>query len=204
MRGIRSTSLISLPSKGIPVLYAPTPSIGAASPVTLGGSFVLNMAEYTHRSRPRAAGEKEVRRSSSAVDPPLWTCGRPFTPTRSRDDAQPLRSQGARGVSRVPCSTLEDSAIPRSPTSRPTLDAPHLLYAAIAGGNLIHDVGYLASGMTSSLEMLTICDEQIAQIKRYLKSFALDKESLAVDLIDEVRVQRATSRRRPDLEQVQG
>ena len=40
--------------------------------------------------------------------------------------------------------------------------------------------------MTSSLEMLTICDEQIAQIKRYLKSFALDKESLAVDLIDEV------------------
>ena len=64
--------------------------------------------------------------------------------------------------------------------------ATSLIYAAMAGGNLIHDVGYLASGMTSSIEMLTICDEQIAQIKRYLKSFALDKESLAVDLIDEV------------------
>ena len=64
--------------------------------------------------------------------------------------------------------------------------ATSLIYAAMAGGNLIHDVGYLASGMTSSLEMLTICDEQISQIKRFLKSFALDKESLAVDLIDEV------------------
>jgi len=60
------------------------------------------------------------------------------------------------------------------------------IYAALAGGNLIHDVGYLASGMTSSIEMLTIADEQISQIKRYLKSFALDKESLAIDLIDEI------------------
>lgn len=40
--------------------------------------------------------------------------------------------------------------------------------------------------MTSSIEMLTIADEQISQIKRYLKSFTLDKESLAIDLIDEI------------------
>jgi trimethylamine---corrinoid protein Co-methyltransferase len=64
--------------------------------------------------------------------------------------------------------------------------ASSLIYAAMAGGNLIHDVGYLASGMTSSLEMLTICDEQISQVKRFLRSFAVDTESLAVDLIDQV------------------
>ncbi|HEY9593083.1 MAG TPA: trimethylamine methyltransferase family protein, partial [Spirochaetia bacterium] len=79
---------------------------------------------------------------------------------------------------------FSDSQVPDQQAAQEC--ATSLIYAAMAGGNLIHDVGYLASGMTSSLEMLTICDEQIAHTKRFLQSFTVDPECLAVDLIDQV------------------
>jgi trimethylamine--corrinoid protein Co-methyltransferase len=64
--------------------------------------------------------------------------------------------------------------------------ANSILFAALAGGNLIHDVGYLEYGLTSSLEMLAICDEEISLVKRYLRSCPVSPDTLAVDLIDEV------------------
>ena len=51
---------------------------------------------------------------------------------------------------------------------------------------MIHDVGYLASGMLASFEQLVICDELIAWIKRFTEGMAIDDETLALDLIDEL------------------
>ncbi len=179
--------LVFCAEKGIPVLYASTPAIGAAGPVTLAGSFVLNVAEFL----TALVITQEVKRGSTLVfgggptaldmSTTLFSYSAPETMlslTVRKEMAEFLGfpAFNAGGFSDSKC--VDQQAALEAATS--------LLFAALAGGNLIHDVGYLESGMTSSLEMLAICDEQISLVKRYLQSFKVDKDSLCVDLINEV------------------
>ena len=55
----------------------------------------------------------------------------------------------------------------------------------LTGANLIHDVGYLESGLLGSLEMLVICDDIIGWIKRFMQGFKGDDETLALDFRDD-------------------
>jgi trimethylamine--corrinoid protein Co-methyltransferase len=57
--------------------------------------------------------------------------------------------------------------------------------SALAGQNLIHDIGYLESALANSFESLVICDEIIEYIKRVLKGIEINRESLAPDTISE-------------------
>jgi trimethylamine--corrinoid protein Co-methyltransferase len=59
-----------------------------------------------------------------------------------------------------------------------------LLYDALAGGHLIHDSGYLESGLTGSLAQLVICDEIIAWVRASIGPVEISEETLALDLID--------------------
>jgi trimethylamine---corrinoid protein Co-methyltransferase len=179
--------LIFCTEKGIPVLYASTPSIGAASPVTLGGSFVLNMAEYL----TALVLVQHVKKGATLVFGGGPTTLDMRTTVYSYSAPETMLSLCVRkelgeylGIPVFNAGGFSDSQLPDQQAALEC--ATSLIHAAMAGGNLVHDVGYLASGMTSSLEMLAICDEQIAQIKRVLRSFKVDAESLAVDLIDQV------------------
>jgi trimethylamine--corrinoid protein Co-methyltransferase len=58
--------------------------------------------------------------------------------------------------------------------------------ALVSGGNLVHDVGYIESGLTSSMEAVAFADEAIAMCRRFARGVEIDEESLAADLIDEV------------------
>jgi trimethylamine--corrinoid protein Co-methyltransferase len=57
---------------------------------------------------------------------------------------------------------------------------------AIFGGNLIHDVGYLESGLSGSLPQLAICDEIIGWLDAFMQETEINDETLALNLIDEV------------------
>ena len=61
-----------------------------------------------------------------------------------------------------------------------------LFLSALAGSNLIHDVGYMESGLCSSLELLTICNEFISRTRRFLRGFVVSEETLALDVIEEI------------------
>jgi len=58
--------------------------------------------------------------------------------------------------------------------------------AALSGANLVHDVGFLESGMSASLEALVMGDEIISYVHNIMKGIRVDVETLAVDLIDRV------------------
>lgn len=58
-----------------------------------------------------------------------------------------------------------------------------LFYATLCGGNMIHDIGYLESGITGSLELLVICDEIVSWLKSLMKGVEISEETLALDLI---------------------
>ena len=61
-----------------------------------------------------------------------------------------------------------------------------IMMNALAGTNLIHDVGYLSSGLTGSLEMMVMSDEIIAMTRRMLRGVPVDEDSLAIEAIDRV------------------
>jgi trimethylamine--corrinoid protein Co-methyltransferase len=60
-----------------------------------------------------------------------------------------------------------------------------LFAATINGGKLIHDVGYLESGLMGSLELVVICDEIISWLKASMRGLEINEETLALDVIHE-------------------
>lgn len=61
-----------------------------------------------------------------------------------------------------------------------------LLVNAVAGHSLIHDIGYLESGLTACYEEIVMTNELISGVKRFLKGIKITDETLAVDVIDRV------------------
>jgi trimethylamine--corrinoid protein Co-methyltransferase len=64
--------------------------------------------------------------------------------------------------------------------------ASSLLVAALAGTNLIHDVGYLDSGLTGSLESIVLGAEQIRWVKQFMAGLEVTEEALALEVIEGV------------------
>jgi len=60
-----------------------------------------------------------------------------------------------------------------------------LFAATLNGGNLIHDVGYMESGLMGSLELVVICDEIISWLKASMQGLEINAETLALDVIHE-------------------
>jgi trimethylamine--corrinoid protein Co-methyltransferase len=61
-----------------------------------------------------------------------------------------------------------------------------ILAQGLAGLNLIHDVGYIDSGMACSTAQLVLGDENIAMAKRFMRGVEVNPETLARDLIAKV------------------
>jgi trimethylamine--corrinoid protein Co-methyltransferase len=61
-----------------------------------------------------------------------------------------------------------------------------LMSETLGGPNLIHDLGYLESGLSGSLAQLVICNEIVSWIKSSLAPTVIDTETLPLDLIDEI------------------
>lgn len=58
--------------------------------------------------------------------------------------------------------------------------------AAMSGANLVHDCGFLETGLSGSHEALVMADEIIEMVRNIVKGVPIDDESLAVDVIDKV------------------
>jgi trimethylamine--corrinoid protein Co-methyltransferase len=54
------------------------------------------------------------------------------------------------------------------------------------GANLVHDVGYVESGLTCSYEMIVLGDEMIGMVRRLLEGIQITPETLALDAIQNV------------------
>jgi trimethylamine--corrinoid protein Co-methyltransferase len=61
-----------------------------------------------------------------------------------------------------------------------------VLADTLLGGNIIHDLGYLESGLMFSFIQLVICDEVVDWVKAFLKGIEVSEETLALDLIERV------------------
>jgi trimethylamine---corrinoid protein Co-methyltransferase len=58
--------------------------------------------------------------------------------------------------------------------------------AQLSAGNLIHDVGYMESGLTCSYEMIVLTDELVSMTNNLMKAIDTSTDSLMLDEIDRV------------------
>ena len=61
-----------------------------------------------------------------------------------------------------------------------------MMLTALSAGNLIHDVGYIESGLTASYDQIAAMDEIAGLVKRFMQGVAVSEETLAVEVIDRV------------------
>ncbi|MFC1964984.1 trimethylamine methyltransferase family protein, partial [Chloroflexota bacterium] len=61
-----------------------------------------------------------------------------------------------------------------------------IINAMLSRANLIHDVGFLEYGSTSSLEMVTMADELVAMSRFFARGIPVNRETLALEAIERV------------------
>lgn len=59
-----------------------------------------------------------------------------------------------------------------------------ILVSTLNGANLVHDLGYLESGLTSCLEGILLCDEVVDMVKRTRRGVDISEETLALETIE--------------------
>lgn len=175
--------------KHVPVIYTPAVMIGASGPVTLAGSLVVANSELLSGlviHQLKSPGAPFIYGGAACgLDMKTGTVayGSPEHHSCSACLASMARYYDLPVFATAGCSdaiTFDQQA---------GIEAGYsLLFNALNGSNLIHDVGFLGSGMVASLEMLVACDETIGLVKRLVRGVDFSFEKLSVDTICEVGI----------------
>ncbi len=173
--------------KGIPAIYTPGMMCGATAPMTLAGSMVQCLAEclvgvvLAQLKRKGAAviigGVETILDMSTSI----MSYGAPemvLLSAAMTDVAKWLRLPMFSTAGCSDAKVLDQQAAIEAAMS--------VTIAALSGANLIHDVGYLESGLLGSFDMLVMSNEVIGMAKRILSGVTVTPETLAVDVIERV------------------
>ncbi len=179
--------LIFCARKGIPVTVPSGINAGATAPVTLAGALALANAEtlsalvihqLANPGAPYLYGGNvtmmDMRTGNFPYAAPEFHMGYAVFCDLARYYKMPV--WGLAGAS--------DSKIVDAQAGAEA--SYELLMAKLSGNNLVHDVGYLNSGLTSSMEMLLLCDEIISMVNTIGGGLEISDETLALDVIHDV------------------
>ncbi|MCK4602445.1 MAG: trimethylamine methyltransferase family protein, partial [Phycisphaerae bacterium] len=179
--------LIFSAQRRIPAIYTPCPTLGGTAPVTLAGALALSVAEFlvgmviSQLTRPGAPLIMGGVISPMDMHTTVLTYGSPelhLMDAALTDIAHwmkvPMFSTAGCSDSKV----LDQQAAAEAALS--------IMAAGLSGANLIHDVGYLESGLIGSHEMVVLSNELIGQVKHFLGGVQVNDETLALDVIKEV------------------
>lgn len=172
---------------GIPAIFTPCIMCGATGPVTLAGGMVQCLAEclvgVVLAQLKRKGAQVIIGGVQSSIDmttsilsygaPELVLLSAAFT-----DIAKWLRLPMFSTAGCSDAKVLDQQAAIEASMS--------VTIAALSGANLIHDVGYLESGLLGSFDMLVMSNEAIGMAKRILGGVSVTPETLAVDVIEQV------------------
>lgn len=171
----------------LPCINTPAPLAGATGPATMAGNIVLANAECL----------------SGLVVHQLTKEGAPFImggvitimdmATTQITYSSPEFSLMAAGMTnmaqyyKIPMFSTAGCSDSKCVDQQAGIDiATNCLMAALSGGNIVHDVGYMESGISTSLLQLVIADEVIGQVRQIVKGIEVNKNTLAVDVIEKV------------------
>jgi trimethylamine--corrinoid protein Co-methyltransferase len=177
--------LLFLAGKGLPSLYIPSSTAALTSPVTPAGSVALDFAGVL----VGLVLAQLKREGAPVVVPGMPPGGTMDMKTLVLSYAEPERTLTTAlarfyGLPTFAIAGASESKIPEGQAAAEA--ALTLAVETFAGSDLIHDLGYLESGLTFSLAQLVICDEIVAWLKAFGKEYEVNDETLALDVIAEL------------------
>ncbi len=179
--------LLVCAEKGIPLIYVPATMRAATGPVTPAGSLVVANAEQLSGLVIHQLKKKGAPFIYGGGTPPM------DLKTFICSYGSPERDLSCTALVKIgqyynlPTFTTAGCSDAHVFDQQAGVEAGfNLLISGLAGGNLIHDCGYLGIGLISSMEMLVLCDETINNVKYYLRGVEVNAETLAVEVIKAV------------------
>lgn len=181
--------LLTIVEKGLPIIFNPMILVGATGPIDLYGSLILlianNLAELVLSQRKKRGAPVILGGVGSAMDmrtgqmcyegPELnLLCG--ALAEMGHFYGLPVWGTGGCSSSKI----LDAQAAADVSSS--------LIFSILTGANLIHDVGFLENGLTSSFEIQFLCNEMISMVRHLTKGLAVGNTVEALDLIDRIGV----------------
>jgi trimethylamine--corrinoid protein Co-methyltransferase len=180
--------LLVMADRGLPFVYSPGPVEGASAPVTPAGSLAMANAEALSGltiAQLRRPGAPVVYGSGSGPLDMRTTVATYVSPEFM------LHCKGIAELAhhryKLPVWGFAGCSDSNTADLQAGVDSSMwILWTALTGANLVHDVGYVESGMTCSYEMIVICDEVLGFARRLLDGIEISPETLALDVIDAV------------------
>jgi trimethylamine--corrinoid protein Co-methyltransferase len=171
----------------LPVVHSPGPLMGGTAPITMAGGLVMSLAEIlssivVHQLEcPGApfvfgAGLHHMDMSSAQI-----SYGSPEFQLTKAAVAELGRWYGIPTWGYAGCSdakVMDEQAAVEEMLS--------VMMAKLTGANLIHDVGYMESGLTLSYEMIVLTDELIAMTDHVMKGLPVTDDTLMLDELHRV------------------
>jgi trimethylamine--corrinoid protein Co-methyltransferase len=165
----------------LPVVHSPGPQMGAVAPITMAGGLVMSLAEImsslvvhqmVHPGAPFVFGAGLHHMDMSAMQ--ICYASPEFQLTKAAV-AELGRWYGLPTWGYAGCSDakiMDEQAALEAMLS--------VMMARLSGANLIHDVGYMESGLATSLEMIVLTDELVAMTDHLMKGIEVNAETLLV------------------------
>jgi trimethylamine--corrinoid protein Co-methyltransferase len=180
--------LLFCAERGIPVTYPPSPNTGGGGPITLAGALALGNAEclvglvltqLVRRGTPFLYGMNtaalDMKSAIVSYGAPEWPTGMAAWCDLARYYDLPI--WGAAGATD---SKVVDAQAGIEATAS-------IMTAFLTRCNLVHDVGYIEYGTTSSVEMLVIADEIIRDVRFIAGGVEVSERTLAREAIHWVK-----------------
>jgi trimethylamine--corrinoid protein Co-methyltransferase len=187
--------LIFCAQKKIPICLPSGCNAGGGGPVTLAGALALGIAEnlvglVVHQLAGKGSpflfapnvSVLDMRTTVISYGCPEWSLTQAAL-ADMRDEIYGIPIWAFAGAS--------DSKVMDAQAGAEAMFS--ILTAMQSRCNIIHDVGYLEFGSTSSLEMLVMADELVAMSRFFTDGLAVNKDTLALDVIDRVASGREQS-----------
>lgn len=179
--------LLYMAEQMLPIVHSPAPMMGGTAPATLGGGLVLGNAEVLsslvmHQLQRTGAPfvygsglhHLDMRTTISVYSAPEFQLARVAIAEMGRFYGLPTWGYAGHSDSCV----MDEQAAADAAFS--------VLIALLGGNNLVHDVGYLEAGLTTSPEMIVFASEMISMMRQFVRGVSLDADALALEVIDAV------------------
>jgi trimethylamine--corrinoid protein Co-methyltransferase len=180
--------LIFCAQKGIPICLPSGSNAGGGAPVTLAGALALGIAEnlvglvvhqLAGRGSPFLFGPNvstlDMKSTVVSYGCPEWSLTQAAL-ADMRDELYGLPIWAYAGAS--------DAKIMHAQAGAEAMFS--IITSMLSRCNVIHDVGFLEYGNTSSLEMVVMADELIAMSRFFTEGIQVTPETLALEAIERV------------------
>lgn len=171
----------------MPQISGATVQLGATGPVTIAGAAAHGIAEglmalvLSQLRKPGCPVALSVNIGVLDMSTALMTFGDPTNSLGLCVHAEVAQSFG------LPTWGLAGATDAKVIDAQAGVESTfHIFAQALAGLNLIHDVGYMDSAMTCSAEQMLLGNEVIGMVKHFMRGVTVNRETLARQVMEDV------------------